>query len=40
MSVVGPSKNSQLNYCENYFAHNITFVFFFFNTPFTLKNKK
>ena len=29
MSVVGPSKNSQLNYCENYYAHNITFVFFF-----------
>ena len=40
MSVVGPNKNSQLNYCENYYAHSITFVFFLIHPSLKRKEKK
>ena len=40
MSVVGPNKNSQLNYCENYYAHSITFVFFLIHPSLKRKGKK
>ena len=40
MSVVGPNKNSQLNYCENYYAHSITFVFFYYTLHLKEKEEK
>ena len=40
MSVVGPNKNSQLNYCENYYAHSITFVFFLLHPSLKRKGRQ
>ena len=40
MSVVGPNKNSQLNYCENYYAQSITFVFFLLHPSLKRKGRK
>ena len=40
MSVVDPNKNSQFNYCESYYAHSITFVFFLLHPSLKRKGRQ